>query len=114
MGMSCPGWVEGVGMWCLQSWLGHPSLHPLLPRLGCCAWHFQVYIKVLSGCQGVNDPPQMPVPQGELRGVPLFSAGKCPMGTPGSGEAVRTGLSQDLAHWEELVGELGRCVRCTV
>lgn len=30
------------------------------------------------------------------------------MGTPGVGEAVRIQLSQDLALWKELVGELGR------
>lgn len=64
--------------WCLQSWLGHPSLHPLLPRLGCCTWRFQAYIKVLSGCQGVNDPPQMPVPQGEERGDPPLVLGNAP------------------------------------
>lgn len=43
-----------------------------------------------------------------------FGVGKCSMGTPDAGEAVQIRRSQDLALWEELVGELRHCVRCVV
>lgn len=54
----------------------------------------------------------MPVLQGEGRGGSPLVLGN--VTNPGSGEAMQTRLSQDLALWEELVGELGRCVRCVV
>lgn len=58
-------------------------------------------------------PPNAYPTGGRKRWLP-FGVGKCTMGTPGTGEAVWIRLSQDLALWEELVGELGRCVWCVV